>query len=76
MYYFSKLETENKNEMLFGSEVFKRDNVDNFHLIQRRNKGRDDILKKIHEEFAPILKTIKDHKSLTQETKDIIIASI
>ena len=47
MYYFSKLETTDKNEMLFKNENFKKGNEDNFYLIQRRNKGRDELITKM-----------------------------
>ena len=47
MYYFSKVESDDKDEMVFDHKIFKQGNEDNFHLIQRRNKFRDEILEKI-----------------------------
>ena len=65
MYYFSKLETEDKNEMLFKNESFKKGNENNFYLIQRRNKGRDEMIHKIHDKFSPALDRIRKHKNLS-----------
>ncbi len=52
--------------MLFQNKNFTSDN---FHLIQRRNKGRDELLDKIHDKFSPVLERIKNNKNLSEEAK-------
>lgn len=47
MYYFSKVECdndENHEVMKFRHNIFKEGNEGNFHLINRRNKNRDEII--------------------------------
>lgn len=44
MYYFSKVESDEGNIMKFKHVIFKKGNENNFHMISRRNKTRDEII--------------------------------
>lgn len=58
MYYFSKVESNDRDEMVFDHTIFRRGNEENYYLIQRRNGSRDKAIELMKEKFEDTLDII------------------
>lgn len=62
--------------MVFEHKIFKEGNEANFHLIQRRNKFRDEIIEGIKSSYSQTLKIIEEDPRLREETKSMLRSAI
>ena len=62
--------------MIFENKDFNKENQDGLHLIQRRNKGRDEMINHIHKQFSATIDRVNKHRNINEETKTMLITAI